>query len=112
MSVLSPEMVTGDTIRMLATDPRHFGVHAPTTGADGRGNGEVSFGNLLMKALEGVNGRQQTAMELSQAMIVNPDSVDVHDVTIALANANLSLSIAKAVLDRGIRAYREIISIR
>ena len=39
-------------------------------------------------------------------MITDPESVDVHDVTIALAEANLSLSMTKAIIDRAIRAYR------
>ena len=45
-------------------------------------------------------------------MITDPDSVDVHDVTIALAEANLALSMTKAVVDRALAAYREIINVR
>ena len=33
-------------------------------------------------------------------MLVDPDSVDAHDVTIAMAKANLSLNITRTVLDR------------
>jgi flagellar hook-basal body complex protein FliE len=45
-------------------------------------------------------------------MITDPDSVDVHDVTISLAEANMALNITKAVLDRVVRAYRDITSAR
>jgi flagellar hook-basal body complex protein FliE len=51
-------------------------------------------------------------MEMAQAMITDPDSVDIHDVTIALAEANLSLSMTKAIMDRAIRAYQEIVNLR
>ena len=50
--------------------------------------------------------------ELAEQMIINPDSVDPHDVTIAMAKANTSLQMAKTVLDHALKAYREIINIR
>lgn len=96
-------------LSMITTDPRHIAgssVVAKTTDPEG------GFGQALMKALDAVNGEQQKAMHLTQQMITAPDTVDVHDVTIALASANLSLSIAKAVVDRAIRAYQEIINVR
>jgi flagellar hook-basal body complex protein FliE len=45
-------------------------------------------------------------------VIINPDSVDPHDVTIAMAKANTSLQMTKTILDSALKAYREIISIR
>jgi flagellar hook-basal body complex protein FliE len=101
--------VTGTVVKLLATDPRHITGGAAATGAV---DAEAGFGKALMAALEGVNADQQKAMDLTQKMITDPDSVEVHDVTIALASANLSLSIAKAVLDRAVRAYQEIINVR
>ncbi len=73
---------------------------------------EGSFGTALARALNGVNDLQHVAMQKSQAMVTDPDSVDVHDVTIALAEANLALSITKAIADRALRAYQEIINVR
>lgn len=101
--------VGGGAVRLLATDPRHIG---GTPAAAAAADAEQGFGELLMKALDGVNADQQAAMDLTQKMITEPDSVEVHDVTIALASASLSLSIAKAVLDRAVRAYQEIINVR
>jgi flagellar hook-basal body complex protein FliE len=94
---------------MIGTDPRHI---TSQRAASPSQDAEQSFGQLLMKALDEVNGEQQKAMTLTQQMVTDPDTVDVHDVTIALATANLSLSIAKAVVDRVIRAYQEIINVR
>jgi len=73
---------------------------------------ESAFGELLLKALNQVNDSQVTAVDLAQQMITDPDSVNVHDVTVALAEANLALSMTKAVVDRALAAYREIINVR
>jgi len=65
-----------------------------------------------MGALGSVNNSQRKAMDLSQAMVTDPNSVNVEDVTIALADANLALSMTKAIVDRALAAYREIINVR
>ena len=100
----------GDVVRMARTDPRHLaGIGERLTAAPGP---ERSFADLLLGALGSVNDSQHTAMDLTQQMITNPDSVNVHDVTIALAEANLALSMTKAIVDRALAAYREIINVR
>lgn len=109
MEALGADQLIGNAFRLLVTDPRHFSGSQPGSAAV---DAEQGFGALLMRALDAVNVQQTDAVELAQTMITSPDEVDVHDVTIALANANLSLAMAKAVLDRGIQAYREIINLR
>jgi flagellar hook-basal body complex protein FliE len=101
----------GDIVKMARTDPRHLsGAGAAETS---RGEGaEKNFGALLMNALNGVNDSQVKGMALTQKMITDPESVDVHDVTIALAEANLAISMTKAIVDRALAAYREIINVR
>jgi flagellar hook-basal body complex protein FliE len=110
MNLLSPGELTGNVVQLLRTDPRHL----PAAGAPRREEAAVEegFGRLLARTLGEVNDLQHRSMALTQAMITDPDSVDVHDVTIALAEANLSLSITKGVLDRAIQAYREILNLR
>jgi flagellar hook-basal body complex protein FliE len=115
MAYLDPTQVTGDVVKMARTNALHLqGVEEMTTAADaGTGTGiEQTFGTMLMSALGSVNNDQLTAMDLSQKMITDPTSVNVEDVTIALAEANLSLSMTKAVVDRALAAYREIINVR
>ncbi len=100
----------GDVVRLARTNPRHlpgFGEQAPAAPGP-----EKSFGDLLVGALGSVNDSQVRSMDLTQQMITNPDSVNVHDVTIALAEANLALSMTKAIVDRALTAYREIINVR
>lgn len=108
---LSSQDVSGHIVPLSRSDPRHLGgsvrgvsavEETPTTG----------FGRLLAQAFGAVNDKQIDATQLGQQMITDPDSVNVHDITIAMAEANLSLSMTKAIVDRAMRAYREIISTR
>lgn len=107
--MLSANQVTGHELTLLRTDPRHLpGRLDPAPAAVRPG----TFGGMLLGALEGVSTQQQTADALAVQSIVDPDSVDPHDVTIAAAKASLSLSITKSVVDRVIQAYREIQNVR
>ncbi len=108
---LSSRDVSGHIVPLRRSDPRHLGESVrgvsaveekPTTG----------FGRLLAQAFGTVNDKQIDATQLGQQMITDPDSVNVHDITIAMAEANLSLSMTKSIVDRALRAYREIISTR
>lgn len=116
MDYLAVRELRGDTIRLTRTDPRHLvgvgfsklskasNVAAVSPKAD--------FGELLARAFNQVNELQHNSMELGQRLITDPESIDIHDVTIAMAEANLSLSMTKAIVDRALRAYKEIISTR
>jgi flagellar hook-basal body complex protein FliE len=131
MDLLSAAQAHGHHIRLATSDPRHIasGRLAAPGAQPGYSGGlletraeapagtpaeqaEGGFASLFLQALGQVNQQQLRAQDLSQALITDPESVDIHDVTIALAEANLSLSMAKAVIDRAIRAYREIVNIR
>lgn len=110
MDILSVQQVRGDIIAMTRTDARHFG-------ADGtipvpEPSGGTGFGVMLKQALKGANETVLQSSAISQQALYDPDSVDVHDVTIALAKANTAISLTKAVVDNALKAYREIISIR
>ncbi len=73
---------------------------------------EGSFANYLMDAMNTVNSQQTDVDGLAQQVITDPDSVDVHDVTIAMAKANMSLSMAQSVVDRVITAWNEVTTTR
>lgn len=72
----------------------------------------ASFEQTLLKAFDKMNEKQQTTDALAQKMIVDPESVDVHDVTIAMAEANLSLKLAQSTIDRVIKGWNEITTTR
>ena len=112
MGLLNPAQASGDVVRLARTDPRHLGGAGAVQAAAKDGGVEQSFGDLLLNALGSVNASQVKGMDMAEAMITDPDSVDVHDVTIALAEANLALSMTKAIVDRALTAYREIINVR
>jgi len=111
MAIIDPSQALGDVVSLVRTNPRHLaGIGAPAAPAGG--GVEQKFGDLLLGALGNVNDSQLRAMDLSQRMITDPSSVNVEDVTIALADANLALSMTKSIVDRALAAYREIINMR
>ncbi len=112
MDVPDPIRATGDVVTMARTNPRHLAGIGEKAAAAPASGPERSFGELLAGALGSVNDQQLTSMDLTQRMVTDPGSVNVHDVTIALAEANLSLSMTKAIVDRALSAYREIINVR
>jgi flagellar hook-basal body complex protein FliE len=114
MDYLTVRELKGDVIRLNRTDPRHLGSFSAARVASktSAASPEADFWQILASAFNQVNELQHNSMELGQQMITDPDSVDIHDVTIAMAEANLSLSMTKAIVDRALRAYREIISTR
>lgn len=71
-----------------------------------------SFEDALLKAIDGVNADQQKTSNLIQQMVVAPDTVNAHDVTIAMAEANLSLNLAKTILNRIVSGWKEVINTR
>jgi flagellar hook-basal body complex protein FliE len=106
--MINPDMVTGDVVNLRRSSPGHF-----------RGRYDVSseqtsenFGDLIIQSLDDVNQLQRDHEELSIQAAIDPDSVDTHDITIALAKANTALNITKAVVDRVVQAYREITTVR
>jgi len=110
MDLLSSLSAQGGQIEQLRTDPRHFDVNGKT-GPVGEGT-KATFQDAMQAAMEGVNSDQIKATDLYQKMITNPDSVDAHDVTLAAAQASMSLNLAKNVVERGLQAYRDIINMR
>lgn len=72
----------------------------------------ASFEQTLLKAFDNMNDKQIKTDEIAQKLIVDPESVDAHDVTIAMAEANLSLKIAQTVMDRVVKGWNEITTTR
>jgi flagellar hook-basal body complex protein FliE len=71
-----------------------------------------TFSEALPGALDKVSAYQQFASNLNQQAITDPDSVDVHDITIAQAQASLSLNITRNILNRIVQSWRDIINTR
>lgn len=102
---MSVTQVTVDNFRsrmVSNTDSINTAVRAET----------MSFEQTLLKAFDEMNATQQKTDTLSAQMLIDPESVDVHDVTIAMAEANLSLKLAQSVIDRVIKSWNDITTTR
>ena len=83
-----------------------------TIGADGTIGRPGTFQQAMLQAIDGVSANQHFASNLHQAAIIDPDSVDIHDITIAQAQASMSLNITRNILNRVVQAWRDLINTR
>jgi flagellar hook-basal body complex protein FliE len=81
-------------------------------GAAAGASAPSSFEDALLKALDGVSASQAKSDDILTKMVADPDSVDVQDVTIAMAEANMSLNLAKTILSRVVTAWKDVINTR
>lgn len=72
----------------------------------------TSFEQVLLKTFDMMNKKQTRVDALSEQMIINPESVDPHDLTIAMAEASLSLKMTQTVIDKAIKAWNDITTTR
>ena len=81
------------------------GVSAPSKPEGGAGGS--SFAGTLAKALDAVNTLQIQAQAGSQSL-ADGTAANVHDVTIALEQANIALQLTSTVRNKVVDAYQEI----
>lgn len=67
-----------------------------------------SFEQTLLKAFDELNKMQLKPEALAQQQIVDPESVDAHELTIAMEKASLSLNLATTIIDRVVKAWNDI----
>lgn len=71
-----------------------------------------TFEDAMLQALDKVSGSQIDASNLQKEAIINPDSIDIHDITIAQAEASMSLSITRNIMSRIVQGWRDLINTR
>jgi flagellar hook-basal body complex protein FliE len=100
----------GNVIRMNSSDPLHYTNDEPLK----RDVDDVSgsFADMLKSAVAKTNDLQVDAETLMKRMVVEPESVDIHQVMIATQKAEIALGLTKAVRDGAINAYRELMNLR
>ena len=109
------------TLQMVRTDKAHFGqgkIQPLTANIPGmspieklnrteqtteaasiqRAGQSKSFQSYLLDALSTVNSQQLDVTAVQEKLITDPDDVDIHDVTIAMAKARQSLNLAQTVI--------------
>lgn len=74
--------------------------------AVGKSDGE-NFGNVISRALDGVQNLQQTTNELA-VKAATGDLTDIHDYTIAAQQSSLAMELTLAVRNKALEAYQEI----
>ncbi|MCL2184684.1 MAG: flagellar hook-basal body complex protein FliE [Treponema sp.] len=82
-----------------------------TVGA-GAVTGIGKFEDVMLNALDKVSGVHHKASDLQKEAFLNPDSVDIHDITIAQAEADMALGIARNILSRLVQGWRDLINTR
>lgn len=71
-----------------------------------------TFEEAMLLALDEVSAADKFAGDLAQRAITEPDTVDIHDLTIAQAKAGMSLDITRNILSRLVQGWRDIINTR
>jgi flagellar hook-basal body complex protein FliE len=123
--IYTPNLVSGDKIPMTLTRGRHFMPgerHFTSTGAavielENKTGAEAvlragTFDDAMLQAIDKVSAYQKAPGNLMEKAITEPGTVDIHDITIAEAKANLSLNITRTILDRIVRGWRDLINTR
>lgn len=116
------------TLQMARSDASHYGKSAITangsvtslhidTGLSNAADNvakktRVSFDDYLINAVNKMNDQQMNVADIEQKLITEPESVDIHDVTVAMAKARMSLNLAKTVIDRLVQGWSEITTTR
>lgn len=111
------------TLELNRTNPAHIGtspigqknrsqigaLNGAGSARDVRGAGETgSFESYLMDAVNKMNAQQLDVAALEEKVITDPESVDIQDVTIAMAKAEMSLNLAQTVIDRLVNAWTDL----
>ena len=111
------EMVRTHPGHMLPPDSPYFGSGNKIIALEekigaGHVTGAGTFEHAMLNALDKVSGSQLHASELQKEAIINPDSVDIHDITIAQAEAGMALNITRNILSRLVQGWRDLINTR
>jgi flagellar hook-basal body complex protein FliE len=131
MNLLRPELTFPAQMPLATSDPLHYksgaslnqagqGANianmAKTIGADvavdGSGRGDANFADVMLRAIDQASAEQMSASALAEQALVDPDSVDIQDLTIAQAKATQSLDLAKTVLDRLLQSWEKLANMR
>jgi len=117
------------SVAMKASNPKHMlPPDSPYTGSGNNilalrdairakgipdaGTGLGKFEDAMLQALDKVSGSQIKASDLQKEAIINPASVDIHDITIAQAEASMALGVTRNILSRLVQGWRDLINTR
>ena len=93
-----------DTAKSFYTDKNGNVSNEPVSAEKKMG----AFETYLLESFNGMNNQQLEVSKLQEQIITDPDSVDIHDVTTAMAKAQMSLNLAQTVIDRLVTGWNEL----
>jgi flagellar hook-basal body complex protein FliE len=91
----------------MTVEPVGFGLPAAFTGGGKDGRAGVSFGDVLASAVNKVNEAQLKADKLTGQFLAG-EIQDIHQVTIAMQEARLTMQLALEVRNKIVEAYQEM----
>lgn len=74
----------------------------------GEGSGNGDFAQTLMDVLKEVNSSQANAKQVQNDFMTGRQSVDYHDLMIAMERASTTMNLTMAVRNKVLEAYQEI----
>ena len=110
MQVNSINDVTGDIVSLKVTNKNH--ILGSENQVKSNDNVVSGFADMFNSAFNDVNNLELKSNEMTKQLAVNPDSVNIEDVQIASEESEMAILFTKGIVDRVIRAYKEITSIR
>ncbi len=90
-------------LQMAASNERHM-----QPGVENADSSSSSFMSMLNNAISGVERLDNRAHKLTVQSVVEPDSVEAHEVVLAAEKAKFALNLTKNVTDGLIRTFREL----
>ena len=71
-------------------------------------SGDGDFAHTLMDVMKEVNNSQQNAVQVQNDFMTGRQTVDYHDLMIAMERANTAMNLTMAVRNKVLDAYQEI----
>ena len=95
----------GYKVQMKATSKKHFNFIDPK-------DNSLTFSNYLKDSINATNASIVKSEMLQEKLITDPTSVNIEEVTIAAKEAEVSLNLAKTIINKLIQGYKDLINIR
>lgn len=73
---------------------------------------DLSFGDLLMRGVSHVDAQVSGADDLMRQFALDGDAVPIHQVTLALAEAQYAVDLAMQVRARLVEGYRDLMNMQ
>ncbi|OQY34547.1 MAG: flagellar hook-basal body complex protein FliE [Spirochaetaceae bacterium 4572_59] len=110
LNTMNESLVNGNSVSLSRTMAKHIKVAGQNEA--GEIPSELNFADLVRKGMNEANKDQIESSNMFVQMITEPDSLEAHDVSIAMAKANMSLQMTKSIVDGAVQAYKDIINMR